>query len=176
METSQYQTLLDCAQVGWWETDFEEGCYICSDFLIGLLELKGPKLPITDFYSLIREDYRSRIANEFAFFREIGIYEQAFPIKTCYGYRFVRTKIYKHGLESNGKIKAFGILQLIPFSEGDANQPVENSQIDSLLRHLGSLSRRMSCISRSIWRLRKFCFRSIRKDVRISWSMGKGIL
>lgn len=141
METSQYQTLLDCAQVGWWETDFEEGCYICSDFLIGLLELKGPKLPITDFYSLIREDYRSRIANEFAFFREIGIYEQAFPIKTCYGYRFVRTKIYKHGLESNGKIKAFGILQLIPFSEGDANQPVENSQIDSLLRHLGSLSR-----------------------------------
>ncbi|EEC97511.1 hypothetical protein PRABACTJOHN_01080, partial [Parabacteroides johnsonii DSM 18315] len=112
METSQYQTLLDCAQVGWWETDFEEGCYICSDFLIGLLELKGPKLPITDFYSLIREDYRSRIANEFAFFREIGIYEQAFPIKTCYGYRFVRTKIYKHGLESNGKIKAFGILQL----------------------------------------------------------------
>ena len=110
METVQYQTLLDCAQVGWWETDFEAGCYICSDFLIGLLELKGPQLSITDFYSLIREDYRSRIANEFAFFREIGIYEQAFPIKTCYGYRFVRTKIYKHGVESNGKIKAFGIL------------------------------------------------------------------
>lgn len=141
METVQYQTLLDCAQVGWWETDFEAGCYICSDFLIGLLELKGPQLSITDFYSLIREDYRSRIANEFAFFREIGIYEQAFPIKTCYGYRFVRTKIYKHGVESNGKIKAFGILQLIPFSEGDANELVENSQIDSLLRHLGSLSR-----------------------------------
>ena len=56
METVQYQTLLDCAQVGWWETDFEAGCYICSDFLIGLLELKGPQLSITDFYSLIRED------------------------------------------------------------------------------------------------------------------------
>ena len=33
METVQYQTLLDCAQVGWWETDFEAGCYICSDYL-----------------------------------------------------------------------------------------------------------------------------------------------
>ena len=32
-------------------------------------------------------------------------------------------------------------MQLIPFSEGDANKLVENSQIDSLLRHLGSLSR-----------------------------------
>ncbi len=141
METDQYQTLLDCAQVGWWETDFEAGCYICSDFLISLLELKGPKVPISDFLTLIREDYRNRIANEFYFFKEIGIYEQIFPIKTCYGYRFVRTKIYKRDMDAEGKIKAFGILQLIPFSEEDADKPVENSQVDGLLRHLGSLSR-----------------------------------
>ncbi len=141
METDQYQTLLDCAQVGWWETDFEAGCYICSDFLISLLELKGPKVPISDFLTLIREDYRNRIANEFSFFKEIGIYEQIFPIKTCYGYRFVRTKIYKRDMDAEGKIKAFGILQLIPFSEEDADKPVENSQVDGLLRHLGSLSR-----------------------------------
>ncbi len=44
-------------------------------------------------------------------------------------------------MDAEGKIKAFGILQLIPFSEEDADKPVENSQVDGLLRHLGSLSR-----------------------------------
>ena len=95
MDVDQYQLILDNAQVGWWKADFEERCYICSDYLISLLELDGPKISIVDFFLLIRGDYRDRIANEFAFFKGIGIYEQIFPIKTCYGYRFVRTKIYK---------------------------------------------------------------------------------
>ena len=34
METvDQYQLILDNAQVGWWKADFEERCYICSDYL-----------------------------------------------------------------------------------------------------------------------------------------------
>ncbi len=141
METDQYRLLLDNAQVGWWEADFERGCYICSDFLISLLELDGPQLPIRDFLALIREDYRDRIANEFAFFKEIGIYEQIFPLKTCFGVKFVRTKICKREKDANGKITVLGILQLIPFSEVEENKPIVNSQIDGILRHLGSLSR-----------------------------------
>ena len=121
METDQYRLLLDNAQVGWWEADFERGCYICSDFLISLLELDGPQLPIRDFLALIREDYRDRIANEFAFFKEIGIYEQIFPLKTCFGVKFVRTKICKREKDANGKITVLGILQLIPFSEVEEN-------------------------------------------------------
>ena len=81
MDVDQYQLILDNAQVGWWKADFEERCYICSDYLISLLELDGPKISIVDFFLLIRGDYRDRIANEFAFFKGIGIYEQIFPIK-----------------------------------------------------------------------------------------------
>lgn len=141
MEADQYQILLDNAQVGWWEADFEEKSYICSDYLISLLELDGPKILIADFLLLIREDYRDRIANEFAFFKGIGIYEQIFPIKTCYGFKFVRTKIYKREKDANGKLTVQGILQLIPYSEAEENKPVLNGQVDGLLRHLGSLSR-----------------------------------
>ena len=108
--------------------------------MISLLELDGPKISIVDFFLLIRGDYRDRIANEFAFFKGIGIYEQIFPIKTCYGYRFVRTKIYKREKASDGKLTVLGILQLIPFSEMEENRPVVNGQVDSVLRHLGSLS------------------------------------
>lgn len=178
MEVDQYQLILDNAQVGWWKADFEERCYICSDYLISLLELDGPKIPIADFLLLIREDYRDRIANEFAFFKGIGIYEQIFPMKTCYGYRFVRTKIYKREKEADGKLTVLGILQLIPFSEKEENRPVVNGRsivfsgiweacrVPCIL-----LSRQMICTNRSIWLLRRFCFRSIRKGVYILWSM-----
>ena len=178
MDVDQYQLILDNAQVGWWKADFEERCYICSDYLISLLELDGPKISIVDFFLLIRGDYRDRIANEFAFFKGIGIYEQIFPIKTCYGYRFVRTKIYKREKASDGKLTVLGILQLIPFSEMEENRPVVNGQVDSVLRHLGSLSHALHSFiqtndlhNRSIWLLRRFYFRSIRRGVYTLWNM-----
>ena len=64
MDTAQYKLLLDAAQVGWWEIDFEKKCYICSDYLVSLLDLDGKTIPAEDFLGLIREDYRARIANE----------------------------------------------------------------------------------------------------------------
>lgn len=136
-----YRLLLDAAQVGWWEADFENGCYICSDYLISLLELDDEKIPIMDFLNLIRQDYRARIASEFSFFKGIGIYEQVFPLKTCYGYRFVRSKIYHRDITNDGKIKVRGILQLLPYEEGNIEKQGINGQIDGLLRHLGSVSR-----------------------------------
>lgn len=140
MDIDQYQLLLDNAQVGWWEADFENGYYICSDYLVSLLDLHDRKIPIRDFLGLIREDYRSRIASEFAFFKEIGIYEQIFPLKTCYGFKFVRSKICKREIDANGKIEVLGILQLLPHNVEDTQQSM-TGQVDSLLRHLGSLSR-----------------------------------
>ena len=137
----QYRLLLDTAQVGWWKADFEKGYYICSDYLISLLELQDEKIAIADFLALVREDYRVRIANEFAFFKKIGIYEQVFPIKTCYGYRFVRSKIYHREIDKAGKIEVQGILQLLPDDESLVEKKGLDGQVNSLLRHLGSLTR-----------------------------------
>ena len=53
MDVDQYQLILDNAQVGWWKADFEERCYICSDYLISLLELDGPKISIVDFFFVV---------------------------------------------------------------------------------------------------------------------------
>ena len=141
MDTAQYKLLLDAAQVGWWEIDFEKKCYICSDYLVSLLDLDGKTIPAEDFLGLIREDYRARIANEFAYFREVGIYEQTFPIETCYGTKFVRTKICKREVDADGNIYVLGILQLVPFCEVDGNKPAVDNQVDSLLRHLNTISR-----------------------------------
>lgn len=141
MDTNQYKLLLDTAQVGWWEIDFEKSCYICSDYLVSLLELDGKTISSGDFLNLIREDYRARIANEFAYFKEVGIYEQIFPIKTCYGIKFVRTKICKREIDSAGNIYVLGILQLVPYNEAESNTLAVSNQMDSILRHLGTISR-----------------------------------
>lgn len=140
-EVDRYRLMLDNAQVGWWEADFENGCYICSDYLVSLMELKDSKIPISDFLLLIREDYRKRIASEFSFFKGIGIYEQVFPMKTCYGVKFVRTKIFERKIEESGKITVHGILQLLPYDELEHQKVDINNQVNSLLRHLGGLSR-----------------------------------
>lgn len=141
MDTDQYKLLLDTAQVGWWEIDFDKRVYICSDYLVSLLGMEEKTIPVMDFLELIRKDYRARIANEFAYFREVGIYEQVFPIKTCYGIRFVRTKICKREIDPSGKVYVLGILQLIPLNEVEENKPAVDNQMDSLLRHLSSISR-----------------------------------
>lgn len=140
MNLDQYKLLLDNAQVGWWEADFERRCYVCSDFVVSLLALEDRTIPIMDFLTLIREDYRNRIASEFSFFKGIGIYEQIFPLETCYGVRFVRTKICKREVMPDGKIYVLGILQLLPQGY-EENKPDVSSQMDSILRHLGGLSR-----------------------------------
>lgn len=140
MEIDKYQLLLDNAQVGWWEADFENGYYICSDYLVSLMELKDKKVSFLDFLMLIHEDYRARIANEFSFFKGIGIYEQIFPMKTCYGFKFVRTKICERKIDESGKIIVVGILQLIPNKEFNEESNASN-ELDSILRHLGSVSR-----------------------------------
>ncbi|OKZ27988.1 MAG: hypothetical protein BHV68_23325 [Bacteroidales bacterium 43_8] len=59
MDTAQYKLLLDTAQVGWWEIDFDKRVYICSDYLVSLLELKDKIIPTRDFLQLIREDYKA---------------------------------------------------------------------------------------------------------------------
>lgn len=140
MEIDKYKLLLDNAQVGWWEIDFDKGDYICSDYLISLLQLDSERISSKKFLLLIPEDYRARIANEFAFFKGIGIYEQIFPIETCYGVRFVRTKICERCMDKSGKITVLGILQLIPNKEFNDEMNADD-ELNSILRHLGSLSR-----------------------------------
>ena len=45
MDADQYQLILDNAQVGWWKADLEEGCYICSDYLIKSPGIEGSENP-----------------------------------------------------------------------------------------------------------------------------------
>ena len=141
MSIDKYRLFLDTAQVGWWQADFENGYYICSDYLVSLMQLHSDKISFSDFIALIREDYQERIKKEFLFFKGIGIYEQIFPLLTCYGYKFVRSKICEREIDDTGKINVLGIMQLLPYSDSEADKLKVKDQLNGLLRHLGSLTR-----------------------------------
>lgn len=84
-ENSRYKKLMSLARMGWWEADFRNKLYRCSDFLIDLLSLQSDVISFEDFRMLIREDYRMRITNEFSSILLQDVYEQTFPIYSKYG-------------------------------------------------------------------------------------------
>ena len=68
--------------MGWWEADFSQKQYVCSDFLRELLNLgEDGVISFVDFRKLIREDYRLRTVNEFRFGKTQNIYDQIYPIE-----------------------------------------------------------------------------------------------
>ena len=82
---ARLQQLVSMARIGWWEVDFDEGVYYCSEFVADLLGIEGNKISAKDFANLICENYRERILEEFRSFRMMEIYEQVFPIHSKYG-------------------------------------------------------------------------------------------
>lgn len=58
---ARLQQLVSMARIGWWEVDFDEGVYYCSEFVADLLGIEGNKISAKDFTNLICENYRERI-------------------------------------------------------------------------------------------------------------------
>lgn len=140
-QLEQYQQILDNAQIGWWKADFAGKYYICSDYLIRLFGRTDEKLTFYEFRDIIREDYRPRISLEFLSLLIVDVYEQIFPIHTCFGIKWVRSKLYRREIDENQHVTAYGLLQVLPDWEAEKEAPLGKIWANSLLNHLGSLSR-----------------------------------
>lgn len=130
--------LLNLARLGWWKADFDRRVYVCSDFLIDLLNLKGDTISFEEFRMIIREDYRYRITNEFASILYQDVYEQIFPVKTRYGNLWVHSKLGLKERDEEGHLVAWGFLQCIDDLE-EKSQIQQN--VNNLLYQQNSISR-----------------------------------
>ena len=110
---ARLQQLVSMARIGWWEVDFDEGVYYCSEFVADLLGIEGNKISAKDFANLICENYRERILEEFRSFRMMEIYEQVFPIHSKYGMMWVSTKVGEKRITKEGHVRVMGMLQCI---------------------------------------------------------------
>lgn len=137
---ARLQQLVSMARIGWWEVDFDEGVYYCSEFVADLLGIEGNKISAKDFANLICENYRERILEEFRSFRMMEIYEQVFPIHSKYGMMWVSTKVGEKRITKEGHVRVMGMLQCISRQRMNMQEQTVD-QLNSLLSRLNGISK-----------------------------------
>ena len=137
---ARLQQLVSMARIGWWEVDFDEGVYYCSEFVADLLGIEGNKISAKDFANLICENYRERILEEFRSFRMMEIYEQVFPIHSKYGMMWVSTKVGEKRITKEGHVRVMGMLQCISRQRMNMQEPTVY-RLNSLLSRLNGISK-----------------------------------
>lgn len=137
---ARLQQLVSMARIGWWEVDFDEGVYYCSEFVADLLGIEGNKISAKDFANLICENYRERILEEFRSFRMMEIYEQVFPIHSKYGMMWVSTKVGEKRITKEGHVRVMGMLQCISRQRMNMREQTVD-RLNSLLSRLNGISK-----------------------------------
>lgn len=137
---ARLQQLVSMARIGWWEVDFDEGVYYCSEFVADLLGIEGNKISAKDFANLICENYRERILEEFRSFRMMEIYEQVFPIYSKYGMMWVSTKVGEKRITKEGHVRVMGMLQCISRQRMNMQEQTVD-RLNSLLSRLNGISK-----------------------------------
>lgn len=137
---ARLQQLVSMARIGWWEVDFDEGVYYCSEFVADLLGIEGNKISAKDFTNLICENYRERILEEFRSFRMMEIYEQVFPIHSKYGMMWVSTKVGEKRITKEGHVRVMGMLQCISRQRMNVQEQTVD-RLNSLLSRLNGISK-----------------------------------
>lgn len=137
---ARLQQLVSMARIGWWEVDFDEGVYYCSEFVADLLGIEGNKISAKDFANLICENYRERILEEFRSFRMMEIYEQVFPIHSKYGMMWVSTKVGEKRITKEGHVRVMGMLQCISRQRMNMQEQTID-RLNSLLSRLNGISK-----------------------------------
>lgn len=137
---ARLQQLVSMARIGWWEVDFDEGVYYCSEFVADLLGIEGNKISAKDFTNLICENYRERILEEFRSFRMMEIYEQVFPIHSKYGMMWVSTKVGEKRIIKEGHVRVMGMLQCISRQRMNMQEQTVD-RLNSLLSRLNGISK-----------------------------------
>ena len=137
---ARLQQLVSMARIGWWEVDFDEGVYYCSEFVADLLGIEGNKISAKDFANLICENYRERILEEFRSFRMMEIYEQVFPIHSKYGMMGVSTKVGEKRITKEGHVRVMGMLQCISRQRMNMQEQTVD-RLNSLLSRLNGISK-----------------------------------
>ena len=137
---ARLQQLVSMARIGWWEVDFDEGVYYCSEFVVDLLGIEGNKISAKDFANLICENYRERILEEFRSFRMMEIYEQVFPIHSKYGMMWVSTKVGEKRITKEGHVRVMGMLQCISRQRMNMQEQTVD-RLNSLLSRLNGISK-----------------------------------
>lgn len=146
-DTERLHRLSVLGRIGWWEADFSERQYVCSEYVCKLLGLEEDTLSFAEFGNLIRDDYKARITREFLSIQHQDVYEQTFPINSTEGVVWIHSRVGYKEHTPDGHLKAFGILQRIDMPKDEERKLA--------LRRENDLLYRQNSISHSLFRFLK---------------------
>lgn len=136
--------------MGWWEADFSQKQYVCSDFLRELLNLgEDGVISFVDFRKLIREDYRLRTVNEFRFGKTQNIYDQIYPIEVEGKVVWIRVKLCSKEVDPEGNMKTYGFMECLDFPENVDTEETAMVRVNNLFAQQNSISRSLLSLLRS---------------------------
>lgn len=136
--------------MGWWEADFSQKQYVCSDFLRELLNLgEDGVISFVDFRKLIREDYRLRTVNEFRFGKTQNIYDQIYPIEVKGKVVWIRVKLCSKEVDPEGNMKTYGFMECLDLPENVDTEETAMVRVNNLFAQQNSISRSLLSLLRS---------------------------
>lgn len=150
-ENGHILSRMEKARIGWWEADFVKQQYVCSDFIIKLLNL-GPDgiISFQDFRDLIVEDYRLRTVHEFNFGKTQNIYDQVYPINTDNGVQWLRVKLCSKETDQAGNLKTYGFMECLDSPEQPDSEPSAIQRVNNLFSQQNSISHSLFSLLRSV--------------------------
>ena len=149
-DSGHVQDLLNKARMGWWEADFSQKQYVCSDFLRELLNLgEDGVISFVDFRKLIREDYRLRTVNEFRFGKTQNIYDQIYPIEVKGKVVWIRVKLCSKEVDPEGNMKTYGFMECLDLPENVDTEETAMVRVNNLFAQQNSISRSLLSLLRS---------------------------
>ena len=138
---ARLQQLVSMARIGWWEVDFDEGVYYCSEFVADLLGIEGNKISAKDFTNLICENYRERIFGGISLFPDDGDFmSRFFRYIPKYGMMWVSTKVGEKRITKEGHVRVMGMLQCISRQRMNMQEQTVD-RLNSLLSRLNGISK-----------------------------------
>ncbi|MDO5419782.1 MAG: ATP-binding protein [Bacteroides sp.] len=144
-DMERFRRLSDLGRIGWWEADFVQRQYRCSESVCKLLGLTSNTMSFADFKSMIRKDYRPHVIHKF-FSSET--YEETFPLETSNGWIWVHSRTGDTEYASDGTLRyAFGLLQHVAAPE--------TRQEEAMMGRINDLLYRQNSISHSLFHFLK---------------------
>lgn len=137
----QLESLMTKAKIGWWEADFSNQQYICSEFLIHLLDLgEDGRISFEDFRKLICEDYRLRTVKEFTFGKTQNVYDQVYPICIHDEIIWIRVKLCSKETDEQGNLKTYGFIECLETPESTDPHMKAIQRVNDLFSQQNSIS------------------------------------
>jgi signal transduction histidine kinase len=136
-ELELYKRMAEDMQSGWYVLNMDEKTLRCSDFLTYLFGFDTETVFITDFYSIIRDDFREKTKSKIKMSSIIpnSFYEDTIPVTTnVHGLLWLHIKQTKndHGAAKDGGNIFYGTMRVVdepntPFrkAQQQANKPID---------------------------------------------------